>query len=142
MFGTVAFFNIKLNFFNFIAIPLTFGICVDYGANLYLRYKQDGNIRDSLDNIGQAIFLCSLTTIVSYLTLMTAKNQALVSFGKIALIGEIASILATFFVLPAVIITMDKLKQQKDTTYIIDDEDATNKKVKAASEKDSFCDYQ
>lgn len=142
MFGTVSFFNIKLNFFNFIAIPLTFGICVDYGANLFLRYKQDEDIRQALDNIGQAVFLCSLTTIVSYLTLMTAKNQALVSFGKIALIGEITSIFATFLVLPAVIKTMDRFKYKKETKYMSDNNSTTKEKVKKASEKDYFADYQ
>ncbi|MFH1223646.1 MAG: MMPL family transporter, partial [Pseudomonadota bacterium] len=42
MAGLISFCDIKLNFFNFIALPLTFGICVDYGANMFLRYKQDG----------------------------------------------------------------------------------------------------
>lgn len=142
MFGAVAFFNIKLNFFNFIAIPLSFGICVDYGANLFLRYKQDGDMKLALDNIGQAVFLCSMTTVVSYLTLMTAKNQALVSFGKIALIGEVASILAAFLILPAVIASMDRYKYKKEKKYISDNEDSTKKKVKDDSSKDYFCDYQ
>jgi len=73
-------FDIKLNFFNFIALPLMFGTCVDYGANIFVRYKQENNIEISLNTVGNAVFLCSLTTIVSYITLMTAKNQALVSF--------------------------------------------------------------
>ena len=142
MFGFVSFFNIKLNFFNFIAIPLSFGICVDYGANLYLRYKQDGDMKLALDNIGQAVFLCSMTTVVSYITLIVAKNQALVSFGKIALIGEVASIFITFLVLPAIIATLDRRKNKKQNKYLSNNSDDTNKKVKDASEKDCFCDYQ
>ena len=35
----VALLNIKINFFNFIAIPTTFGIGVDYGCNIYQRYR-------------------------------------------------------------------------------------------------------
>jgi predicted RND superfamily exporter protein len=83
-----------------------------------------------------------MTTVVSYLTLMTAKNQALVSFGKIALIGEIASILAAFLILPAVITSMDRYKYKKEKKYISDNGDATKKKVKEDSSNDYFCDYQ
>lgn len=114
MAGLISFYDIKLNFFNFIALPLTFGICVDYGANIFLRYKQDGSIKSSLDNIGQAVFLCSLTTIVSYITLLIAKNQALVSFAQIALIGELTSIFGAFLILPALIIFMDKIANKKN----------------------------
>jgi uncharacterized protein len=113
-FGFVAFFNIKLNFFNFIALPLMFGTCVDYGSNIYMRYKEERNIELSLNNVGNAVLLCSLTTIVSYITLMTAKNQALVSFAKIALIGEITSLFGAFFILPAIIMTIQRVKSKKD----------------------------
>ena len=113
MAGLVAFYDIKLNFFNFIALPLTFGICVDYGANIYIRYKQENDINAAMINIGQAVLLCSLTTVVSYLTLLIAKNQALVSFAQLALIGEITGIFGAFFVLPAVVITMNKREAKR-----------------------------
>ena len=113
MAGLISFYDIKLNFFNFIALPLTFGICVDYGANIFIRYKQDGNIKSALNNIGQAVFLCSLTTIVSYITLLIAKNQALVSFAQIALIGELTSIFGAFLILPALIVLMEKISGKK-----------------------------
>ncbi len=56
-FGFIAFFNIKLNFFNFIALPLMFGTCVDYGSNIYMRYKEEKNIELSLNAVGNAVFL-------------------------------------------------------------------------------------
>ncbi|MFH1224033.1 MAG: hypothetical protein V1647_06820, partial [Pseudomonadota bacterium] len=65
----------------------------------------------AIDNIGQAVFLCALTTIVSYITLLIAKNQALVSFAQIALIGELTSLFGAFLMLPALIILMDKIKK-------------------------------
>ncbi|MCX6111746.1 MAG: MMPL family transporter [Proteobacteria bacterium] len=146
MFGLIAFYDIKLNFFNFIAFPLTFGICVDYGANIYLRYKQENDIQASLNKIGQAVFLCSLTTIVSYITLLVAKNQALVSFAQLALIGEITSLFGAFMVLPALIVTIDKLSARKKRGLAGIDKEASEKtdtdKKKEASKQDYFIDYQ
>lgn len=142
--GTVAFFDIKLNFFNFIAIPLTFGICVDYGANIYLRYKQENNIAITLNSIGQAVLLCSLTTVVSYLTLITAKNQALVSFAYLALIGEITGIVGAFIVLPALVVSMNKIeaKRQLKKFKINPEQKTKEQKIDNSKEQDYPCDYQ
>ena len=136
MAGLVAFYDVKLNFFNFIALPLTFGICVDYGANIYLRYKQEGDIRLALNNIGHAVFLCSLTTIVSYLTLLIAKNQALVSFAQLALIGEITGMFGAFFALPAIVITLDKFSKKHTKIQV-----NTNKSNQTVKGKTSASDY-
>lgn len=142
MAGLISFYDIKLNFFNFIALPLTFGICVDYGANIFLRYKQDGNIQSALNNIGQAVFLCSLTTIVSYITLLIAKNQALVSFAQIALIGELTSIFGAFLVLPALIVLTNKISNRRCLSEKTATSEDDLNKIKQANDKDYFCDYQ
>ncbi|HRP68277.1 MAG TPA: MMPL family transporter [Turneriella sp.] len=85
-------FGVKLNFFNFITIPITIGIGVDYAINLYYRYKVDGehSIQDALSSTGSAVFLCSWTTIIGYGSMLGAKNQAMASFGLMAVIGEIS----------------------------------------------------
>ena len=42
MAGLAALFKVKYNFFNFVALPTTFGIGVDYAVNLHERYRLDG----------------------------------------------------------------------------------------------------
>ncbi|MEK6706696.1 MAG: MMPL family transporter, partial [Bdellovibrionota bacterium] len=37
--GIILGFGIKINFLNFIALPITFGIGVDYGVNIFQRYR-------------------------------------------------------------------------------------------------------
>jgi len=101
--GAIALFNFKINFFNFIAIPTTFGIGVDYGVNVYQRYKLEGpgSLPKVLKTTGGAVALCSLTTIIGYFTLILAKNQALVSFGWIAILGEVTCLAAALVFIPA-----------------------------------------
>ncbi len=112
--GLIALFNIKINFFNFIAIPTTFGIGVDYGVNIYQRYHQEGvgSLPKVLKTTGGAVFLCSLTTIIGYFTLIIARNQALVSFGQIAIIGEVSCLLTALIFIPALIIYLENRKKQ------------------------------
>src|SRR5262249_46720439 len=41
MIGAMALFDVRLSFINFIALPITFGIGIDYPVNIYARYLQD-----------------------------------------------------------------------------------------------------
>ena len=103
--GLLSILGIKINFFNFIAIPTTFGIGVDYGCNIYQRYKLEGkgSLPHVLKTTGGAVALCSLTTVIGYFTLIIAKNQALVSFGWIAIIGEVACLVTALVFIPAIV---------------------------------------
>jgi hypothetical protein len=99
--GMLALNETKLNFLNFIALPITFGIGVDYAVNIVDR---DLDLRDALLAVrrtGGAVILCSLTTLLGYLALVRSTNFAVRSLGVAAVLGEIACLLAAVIVLPA-----------------------------------------
>ena len=102
MLGAIAVFGIKINFFNFIAIPLTMGVSVDYPLNVYSRYLIDkkSDFKTTIMNTGSAVLACCLTTLVSYAILLAANSRALASFGRLGLIGEIACISGALFLVP------------------------------------------
>ena len=62
--GAAAGLDVRLNFLNFVALPLTFGIGVEYSINLYDRVRRLGDIRQSLQSVGGAIAACSMTTML------------------------------------------------------------------------------
>jgi uncharacterized protein len=95
--------DVKLNFLNFAALPITFGIGVDYAVNVVQRYRADGarDILAALRTTGGAVVLCSLTTTLGYLALLGSANRAIRSLGLIAVVGEVCCLLAAVTVLPA-----------------------------------------
>lgn len=105
LFGIQSIFQIKLNFFNYIALPVTFGIGVDYAVNLFHRYRLEGKgkILYALRTTGGAIVLCSMTTMIGYLSLTQGINQAMVSFGWLAFIGEVSCIIAGLLMIPSIL---------------------------------------
>ncbi len=103
MLGTAAWLGVRTNFLNFIALPITFGIGVDYGINIYLRARGERDLVQVLRTTGGAVALCSLTTIIGYAALLVADNQALGSFGAMAILGEIACLAAALVGLPALL---------------------------------------
>jgi hypothetical protein len=93
--AVVGLFQLKLNFFNFVVIPITIGIGVDYGINIYFRYKLEGrgSVGHVIKHTGGAVGLCSLTTIIGYGTMIIAESQSMASFGRMAIIGEFVIII-------------------------------------------------
>ncbi len=103
--GLAGAFGLRLNMLSFIALPITFGIGVDYATNIFQRRRLDQarSIADVVWTTGGAVALCSLTTIIGYSSLLLARNQALNSFGILADIGEVACLAAALLALPAVL---------------------------------------
>ncbi len=100
--------GVKINFANFIAFPITFGIGVDYAVNVMSRYVQDehhdpvGAVR----SIGGAVALCSFTTIIGYSSLLLAQNRALYLFGLLAVLGEVCCLSTALITMPALLIVV------------------------------------
>jgi hypothetical protein len=101
MAGIATLANIKINFFNFIVYPITFGIAVDYGANVLSRMSARRSIVPALAEVGGAVILCSWTTIIGYGSLIVSFNRALRSFGWYAMLGELTTLITALVLLPA-----------------------------------------
>lgn len=103
-------FRVKVNFCNFIAFPITFGIGVDYAVNVMARFRQTGSrdVIDAIRSTGGAVAVCSLTTIIGYGSLLLAKNQALFLFGLVAVLGEVTCLISAVVLLPAVLALWQK----------------------------------
>lgn len=106
--GAAALLHLKINFFNFIVFPITFGIAVDYGANIVVRIiERKGDVLTALREVGPAVLLCSWTSMIGYGSLCIALNRALQSFGWYALVGEVTSIATAVLLLPAMALLLN-----------------------------------
>jgi uncharacterized protein len=83
--------GLKVNFLDFVALPLTMGIGSDYAANVLSRAREEGRggTRRALQTTGAAVFLCSFTTVVGYGSLLASDNAGIRSFGLAAILGEV-----------------------------------------------------
>jgi uncharacterized protein len=98
--GAIGALGMKINFFNFVALPITLGVGADYAANLATRLGREPAER-AMAGTGAAVALCSMTTIIGYSSLLSSTNPALRSFGVLADLGELACLTAALVFLPA-----------------------------------------
>ncbi len=109
-FGTLALlalasvFGLKVNFLDFVALPITIGIGVDYAVNIISRARADAadpNARAHGVHTASAVALCSYTTVVGYGSLWFSANQGIRSFGNAAMLGELTCLTAALLIAPA-----------------------------------------
>jgi len=112
MAGVATLLKLKVNVFNFIVFPITFGIAVDYGANLADRSLRRRDVMRALVEVGPAVAFCSWTSMVGYSSMAFSLNRALRSFGWYALIGEITTILAALVLLPAIALFRRRVRRE------------------------------
>ena len=98
-------FGIRINFLDFVALPITIGIGIDYAVNVAARHRAEGrgSARRILTATGPAVALCSFTTVVGYASLLFSANQGIRSFGLSALIGELTCVFAALVLAPALL---------------------------------------
>src|SRR5262249_28553709 len=95
----------KINFLDFVALPITLGIGVDYAVNVVLRARAEGRhaSTEALASTGGAVALCSWTTTIGYGSLLLSANAGIRSFGLMAIIGEMTCLLTALTVGPALL---------------------------------------
>lgn len=108
--GAAAADHVRINFLNFVVLPITFGIGVDYAVNIVQRYRIEGSgsLKRVLLETGGAVALCSVTTIIGYASLLVADNRALQGFGLLASLGELTCITTALVFLPAWMLKLDR----------------------------------
>ncbi|MBC7975640.1 MAG: MMPL family transporter, partial [Myxococcales bacterium] len=105
MLGSAALLGLKINFLDFVALPITIGIGIDYAVNISTRERQEGpgSARTALATTGGAVAMCSYTTVVGYGSLLLSQNLGIRSFGIAAMLGELACLAVAVFLAPALL---------------------------------------
>jgi predicted RND superfamily exporter protein len=102
MIAVCALAGLKINFLDFVALPITLGLGIDYAINVVDRATQ-ADPRVALRTTGGSVLVCSLTTVIGYLSLLASENLAIRGFGLASLIGEITCMVAAFVIVPALV---------------------------------------
>ena len=104
MLGLLGWTGAKLNFSNFVALPITFGIAADYSINMLRRFQSEEQSQSGrLSQTSGALALCSAMTVIGWGALLLVENQALFSFGVFAISGELTSLGTAVLALPPVL---------------------------------------
>ena len=120
MIASAALLGIKVNFLDFVALPITLGIGVDYAVNVVSRVRADARAsgmedpRHALATTGGAVVLCSWTTTVGYGSLLLSANAGIRSFGLTAILGEVTCLLVALTLAPALLAVTGRRRESAE----------------------------
>jgi predicted RND superfamily exporter protein len=117
MCGLAVWMGERLNFFNFVALPTTFGVGIDYAINIEDRLRRrceagEKGVAAALEEVGPAVTLAWLTSIFGYGSLLTADSRILSSFGRLAILGELTCVLVAVVLLPALWVLRSRRRER------------------------------
>jgi predicted RND superfamily exporter protein len=105
MLGAMALFGIRINFVNAVILPMIIGMGIDNSIHLMHRY-QEGVGNDAVYALiatGRAMTMCSVTTMLGFGSLVTARYQALSTMGWVTILGMGFCLVASLTLLPTIL---------------------------------------
>ena len=118
LFGSMAVLGIPFNIIAVALVPLIMGLGVDYSVHFFHNYRvelEGGStpaqaIITSVREIGTAMFLAMLTTVIAFLSFLTATIAPVREFGVLLALGVIYTFITALTLLPALRYLLDKRK--------------------------------
>lgn len=102
MLGGLALLDIPINLMNLVAVPMVFGLGIDFGVYIVNRFDEEP--AEGLDTVlrhtGGAILLTGVTTLAGFGSLVAADFPGLRSMGWVALLGIGGCLAAALTLLP------------------------------------------
>ncbi|MBM4346676.1 MAG: hypothetical protein FJ107_00940 [Deltaproteobacteria bacterium] len=106
MLGAMTLLHIRINFVNAVILPMIIGMGIDNSVHLMHRYLEEGR-KDpihALRTTGRAMTMCTLTTILGFGSLVTARYQALTTMGWVTILGMGFCLITALTFLPSILI--------------------------------------
>ncbi|MEM1029241.1 MAG: MMPL family transporter [Myxococcota bacterium] len=117
MLGTMALIGMDIDVANIVALPLILGVGIDAGAHMVHRWRQSADERGGvadLDEVirgtGSAVLMASLTTASGFAALILGDYGAMKTLGTSMSLGIFGCLLASLFVLPALLVAVKKAR--------------------------------
>ena len=101
--GVMGFLGIPINLVNFIIIPILIGIGVDDGIHIVDRFREQGDVAQTLASTGRSVFMTTLTTCLGFGSLALADYHVLASMGILTIVGVSACFFYSTVALPAIL---------------------------------------
>ena len=120
LFGTMVLLNIPFTTIAVALVPLILGLGVDYSVHLLHNYRTELGkgktpgqaIKSSILEIGSAMFLAMLTTVIAFLSFLTASLPPIRDFGLLLAFGIIYTFINAITLQAALRYVLDRRKKE------------------------------
>lgn len=101
--GLMGHLNVSMTMVSMAVFPILIGLGIDYSIQFQNRYEEEQSIMTTLTQIGKAVGLAVLATVLGFVSLFASPVPMIQDFGKMLTIGVIVSFIGSIFLLMPVL---------------------------------------
>ena len=105
--GLMGHLNVSMTMVSMAVFPILIGLGIDYSIQFQNRYEEEESVKITLTQIGKAVGLAVLATILGFVSLFVSPVPMIQDFGKMLTIGVVVSFLGSIFLLMPILAARD-----------------------------------
>ena len=122
--GLMGHLNVSMTMVSMAVFPILIGLGIDYSIQFQNRYEEEHFVKTTLVQIGKAVGLAVLATVLGFVSLFASPVPMIQDFGKMLTIGVIVSFIGSIFLLMPVLSARDTVASKARDFRIKDYEKA------------------
>ncbi|WP_440896995.1 hydrophobe/amphiphile efflux-3 (HAE3) family transporter [Amphibacillus sp. Q70] len=119
--GLMGHLDVSMTMVSMAVFPILIGLGIDYSIQFQNRYEEEQSVNTTLTQIGKAVAVAVLATMLGFVSLFASPVPMIQDFGKMLTIGVVVSFIGSIFLLMPVLGARDtvtsKAKDYKIRDY-------------------------
>lgn len=107
--GTI---NVPMTMVSMAVFPILIGLGIDYSIQFQNRYEEEGKVSTTLRQIGKAVGIAVLATVLGFISLYASPVPMIQDFGKMLTIGVLISFIGSIFLLMPILYLRDTFDEE------------------------------
>ncbi len=118
--GLMGHLNVSMTMVSMAVFPILIGLGIDYSIQFQNRYEEEQSVKITLTQIGKAVGLAVLATVLGFVSLFASSVPMIQDFGKMLTIGVIVSFIGSIFLLMPILAARDTVASKAGDLRIKD----------------------
>ena len=106
--GFMGTLSVPITMVSMAVFPILIGLGIDYSIQFHNRYEEEKSVKKTLSNVGKAVAVAVLATVLGFVSLYVSPVPMIQDFGKMLTIGVITSFIGSIFLLTPILCLRDK----------------------------------
>ncbi|MBK5253421.1 MAG: MMPL family transporter [Peptostreptococcaceae bacterium] len=133
--GLMGHLGVPITMVSMAVFPILIGLGIDYSIQFHNRYEEEKSVIKTVTQIGKAIAIAVLATVLGFISLYASPVPMIQDFGKMLTIGVIISFIGSVLLLMPILYLRDKSSPEINTEIKEDKETVLNKILKFTTQK-------
>jgi len=123
--GLMGLLSVPMTMVSMAVFPILIGLGIDYSIQFQNRYEEEKSPKSTLLQVGRAIFIAVLATVLGFISLYASPVPMIRDFGKMLTIGVIVSFIGSVMLLLPILTARDIFDQKTNRSFKAPDDKKT-----------------